>query len=132
MSLGPEWIGSDHLPDLGRGEDANVTVARSGEVKARVQVDSEKTGDPSPAGPQGGRTRTRTTTYAVEARNLRDGPDAAVDIRIGFASGGHRTTVLDVSPSPSERHGDVRFWDRPLEGGRTATFHVTLERVEDF
>ncbi|HEX2066146.1 MAG TPA: DUF4139 domain-containing protein, partial [Candidatus Thermoplasmatota archaeon] len=132
VSLGPEWIGSDHLPDLGRGEDANVTVARSGEVKARVQVGSEATGDPSPIGPHGGRTRTRTTTYDIEVRNLREGPDAAVDVRVGFVAGGHRTTVLDVSPAPSERHGDLRSWDRALGGGKTVAFHVTLERVEDF
>lgn len=131
VTLGPEWIGSDSLPDLGRGEDANVTVAHSGEVKGRVQVASERVGEPGPADQFGHRFRTRATAYDVQVRNLRAGQDAGVDLHLGFQAGGYRTIAAQTDPRPSEESGDWKAWDRSVAGGETAHFRVTLERTED-
>ncbi|MCA1810700.1 MAG: DUF4139 domain-containing protein [Halobacteriales archaeon] len=128
VSLGPEWIGSDNLPDLGRGEQANVTVAHSGEVKARVQVGSDVAGEPTPNDQFGHRTRLHTTGYDVQVRNLKG---AAVDTRVAFQADGYRTVVTQLDPAPSEQHGDLKVWDRTVSAGQTLTFRVTLERTED-
>lgn len=131
VSLGPEWIGSDTLPDLARGEDANVTVAHSGEVKARVEVTSESTTEPTPVDQFGRRTHVRTTAYDLEVRNLRQGPGATVDVRLVFQSESYRTLTTRIDPSPSEEHGDVKVWNRTVASGETLVLRVTLERTED-
>jgi hypothetical protein len=122
----------DENPGLGRGEEANVTVAHSGEVKARVQVASERSDDPVPVpGVPGRQTRMVHTTYEVQVRNLRAGANAAADVRLSFNAGGYRVNVVSISPTPSEQHGDERVWDRTVAGGETATFRVSLDRTED-
>ena len=126
-----EWIGADNLPALGKGEQGNVTVSFSDDVKARTTQVSQTRSEPSfpyPASPRQGRVVV-TTTYDFQVRNL---SDKQVDLRATFQTNeGGTTRVLNLSPQPDEDNGSLRVWNDDVAAGATVHYTVTIETIEE-
>lgn len=125
--LGGEWVGSDTLPALGKGEVGNITVAHSNDVKSRVDQVSQTSTDPvflDPKSNQG--SYMQTTVYDLQVRNL---ADFRIDLRAvlqTFDQSGHQ--IIATSP-PAHLEG-YRVWNQNVAAGATAHFSFTIERSQ--
>ena len=127
--LDGEWIGADTLPALGKGEQGNITVSFSDDVKARTVQLEQTRSDPVSSGFGGRRIVHVTTTYDLQVRNL--GAEA-VDLRATFHTNeGSTTKVLEVTPAPDEERPANRVWDDSLDPGETLHFVLTIETQEE-
>ncbi len=130
LFLDGEWIGSDNLRALAKGEVGNVTVSHSDDVKARTVQQSQTRGQPSFPDPLSNRGNTKvTTTYDLQVRNLSDNP---IDLRAMFQTNeGGSVRVMNVQPGPDETIGSARIWNHDVPSGATVHYLVTIETVED-
>ena len=111
------WIGEDMLPATPRNDTANVTLARSEEVHAKVVLSSFEA-----------RSDRDRSTYTLTVENLRTATDP-IDLRATLSIPSYRTNVLSVEPAPDEQNGGQVAWNAEVAQGKTATFRVTFETL---
>lgn len=107
------WIGEDMLAATPKGERANVTLAKSEDLVARLTLESyESTG-----------TRDKFS-YVLTLTNRKD---TSADMQASLSYPTYRTLGLTFEPTPDETAGGRALWRETLQPGATASYRVRYE-----
>jgi hypothetical protein len=107
-----DWVGEDTLPDTAPGDEANVTVAQSDEVKATLTLASH---DALPSSDRWSYQLT-VTSHAGDAK----------DLRVALEAPSYRTTITSESPGAAVE-GTTATWDATLVPGASGTYVLAFE-----